>query len=404
MLTEDVSKTCWRGPKTTMKRDGGDKARRVGIWFDLDWGVKRELDVYAGCQRYADEMGWKCTIDPAIARSLRAGSGELPYDGILTRVTQPIADAACKAGVPVVNVWLNSPVKGIPSVLTDFETSGAMAAEHLLGRGFRQFGYLGFQRLLDVQQQLKGFRAVLRKEGFRCSSYRFPHTLLDRDASGWESFVAGLRAWVDELKPPVGILVGQDLYCRFLIDVCRSKGLHVPGDVAIVGCGNEASMCSSPPPSLTSIDEGHEQKGYRAAALLDRLMNGAAPPDGPELVADVFAVDDPLVARAMRFMADNSHRVLNVPEVANAVATSRRTLERRFRAAVGRSIAEEMIRLRLNRAKRRLVETDTPMKTVALDAGFRTANHFSKVFSRVEGISPSRYREERQKVFLESEG
>ncbi len=65
---------------------------------------------------------------------------------------------------------------------------------------------------------------------------------------------------------------------------------------------------------------------------------------------------------------------------------------------------EEMTRLRLSRAKRRLVETDTPLKTVAAESGFRTANHFSKVFTRVEGITPTQYREERQKVFAEREG
>ncbi len=47
-----------------------------------------------------------------------------------------------------------------------------------------------------------------------------------------------------------------------------------------------------------------------------------------------------------------------------------------------------------------MVETDAPMKDVALGAGFRNADHFYKVFARVEGIPPTQYRDERQKVFL----
>ena len=70
---------------------------------------------------------------------------------------------------------------------------------------------------------------------------------------------------------------------------------------------------------------------------------------------------------------------------------------------MGRSIAEEITRLRLSRAKRRMVETDTPFKTVAIESGFRNANHFSKVFTRVEGLTPSQYREARQKLHLERE-
>ena len=85
-----------------------------------------------------------------------------------------------------------------------------------------------------------------------------------------------------------------------------------------------------------------------------------------------------------------------------SVSTNRRTLERKFRESVDCTIAEEITRLRLERAKRRMVETDAPMKDVALEAGFRNADHFYKVFSRVEGLPPSDFRAQRQKAFPES--
>lgn len=55
---------------------------------------------------------------------------------------------------------------------------------------------------------------------------------------------------------------------------------------------------------------------------------------------------------------------------------------------IGRTIADDITRLRLERAKRRIVETETPMKDVAIDAGFRNADHFYKVFTRIENIPP----------------
>lgn len=388
-----------------------EKTRRVAISLELDWGYKRHMEVYAGCQRYADEAGWQCSINPATDRVLKGESGESPYDGVLARATTPLADAAKKAGVPLVNVWLNSPVEGLPSVFTDFEASGVMAAEHLLGRGFRNFGYLGFSRDIDSRLQLDGFRGVTRREGFRCKVHRFSRTSVAGEARGWDGFIAGLEAWVDTWEAPIGIFVCQDLFCRYLIDVCRSKGLHVSQDVAIVSSHNESEICDSPQPSLTSIDLGFGQVGYRAAAMLDGLMSGGKAPTEPELVApaelvprqstDVFAADDPLVARALRFIAENSHMRIQVKHVATAVATTRRTLERRFRASVGRAIADEITRLRLERAKRRMVETDAPLKDVAKDAGFRTADHFYKVFARVEGMPPTQYREAHQQVYPE---
>ena len=385
------------------------KPRRVAISLDLNWGYKRHLEVYAGCQKYADEVGWDCSINPAVDRILKRGSGPILFDGVIARATTSLASAAKQAGVPVVNVWMNSPTQGLPSVFADFEASGKMAAEHLRARGFRKFGYLGFLRDVDSREQLRGFRNVVRQAGFPCSVHRVARNCDDGRASTWETFVSELEAWVDTWELPMGIFVCQDLFCRFLIDVCRAKGLHVSEDVAIVGTHNETEICSAPSPSLTSIDLGFGQVGYRAAAMLDRMMSGRRPPTEPELVppaelvsrqsTDVYASKDALVARALRFIAENGHRRIQVKHVASAVATTRRTLERRFRDSMGRSISGEITRLRLQRAKRRMVETDASMKDVALEAGFRTADHFGKVFTRVEGISPSQYREDHQKAF-----
>lgn len=55
-------------------------------------------------------------------------------------------------------------------------------------------------------------------------------------------------------------------------------------------------------------------------------------------------------------------------------------------------IVRRATRLHLERAKRRMVETDDPLKTVAQEAGFPTADRFYKTFLREEGISPSQYR------------
>lgn len=389
-----------------MKKIKSGKRPRVAISLELNWGYKRHMEVYAGCQKYADEAGWDCSINPATEFMLEKGR---PYDGIIARASIPMAAAARKAGVPLVNVWVNTPTKGLPSVFADFEACGVMAAEHLMARGFRRFAYLGFMRDLDSLAQGRGFRNMVRDSGFPCSVLRVSRNCDDGKARSWETFVTGLEKWVDSWELPIGVLVTQDLFCRFLIDVCRAKGLHVSQDVAIVGTHNETEICNAPEPSLTSIDLGFGQVGYRAAAMLDRLMAGLPVAKEPEMVppaelvsrqsTDVYATNDPLVARALRFIAENGHRSIQVKHVASAVATTRRTLERRFNESMGRSIAGEITRLRVERAKRRMVETDASMKSVAIEAGFRTADHFGKVFTRIEGISPSQFREAHQKAF-----
>jgi len=381
------------------------KRRRVAVMIELDWPFKRHIEVFAGCQEYAAEAGWDCTINPFVDQELKSRRGKARYDGILARATRQLADKAGRKGIPVVNVWMNSPVRNLPNVFPDFETVGEMAARHLVGRGFRQFAFMGYLRDVASRFQLKGFRSLIREAGYSCSVHRFGINSPAK-ANTWKPFLAGLSEWVDTWTTPIGLYSTEDLPCRYLIDLCRARGLQIPRDVALIGTGNESVICASPPPTLTSIDLGEARVGYRAAELLDRLMDGEQPPDSPQLIApveliprqstDSYAVDDPVVARALRFIAEHGHKPINVGDVAASTPTTRRSLERRFQKAMRRTIAEEISRLRLERAKRRLVEADEPLKKVAAASGFSNPNHFYRAFVRLEGISPKEYRKQRR--------
>ena len=69
-----------------------------------------------------------------------------------------------------------------------------------------------------------------------------------------------------------------------------------------------------------------------------------------------------------------------------------RTLERRFLAAIGHGIRDELCLCRLDRARRLLTDTGMSMKEVAFAAGFRSARQMGRVFRRLSGMSPSQYR------------
>lgn len=67
----------------------------------------------------------------------------------------------------------------------------------------------------------------------------------------------------------------------------------------------------------------------------------------------------------MRFMAEYGHEKVQVDDIAQSVATSRRSLERLFYATLGRSIAVELNRLRFERIKRQPVDTQSSLKELA---------------------------------------
>ncbi len=110
--------------------------RRVVLRLDLEQPFRCNMDVFAGCQHYAADAGWNCVIKPFADRSLSSKQAGAAFDGVLAYATEPPVEAANQARVPIVNVSVDSS-RGVTSVIPDCEAAGAMAAEHLLGRGFR---------------------------------------------------------------------------------------------------------------------------------------------------------------------------------------------------------------------------------------------------------------------------
>jgi len=141
---------------------------------------------------------------------------------------------------------------------------------------------------------------------------------------------------------------------------------------------------------------------YRAARLLDDLMGGLPAPALPvvlpprELIprdsTDVFASDDETVARALRFISDNCHKPINISDVVTKLRVCGRTLARRFKKARGCRPIDELIRMRITRAKRLLQEGDASIKQVAEQCGFSSGSQFILAFRRLEKMTPGEYR------------
>jgi AraC family transcriptional regulator len=78
--------------------------------------------------------------------------------------------------------------------------------------------------------------------------------------------------------------------------------------------------------------------------------------------------------------------------LAEAVGVHPVTLARTFRRAFGCTVGEYVRRLRIERATHHLAETDLSLAEIALAAGFSDQSHFSNLFRRHIGLSPSRFR------------
>jgi LacI family transcriptional regulator len=373
------------------------RTRRVGIAIDLDWPIPHHQGVVSGALKYGREKGWSCEIDPFIGFP-GAASGN--FDGVIGRVGRELASWAARTRTPTVNVWTNSPNRKLPLVAVDYEAAGRLAAEHLGDRGLRSFGFIGRENDAAARLLLNGFRRTLSARGFPVDVLLVPGD--PQDVESWIRLQRPLRRWVASWKPPIGVLASVDILARHLCNACQHAGVRIPDDVAIVGSGNTTLLCELLEPTISSLEHGYERVGRRAAELLDALMAGQKasvkplllPPSGvvSRRSSDMFAVDDPSVAAALRAIWAGSGRPLKVSSILQGVPTSRRTLERRFRETLGRTIHDEIRRAHVEQAKRLLVETRESLKVVAARSGFSDPQQFSRVFRSSEGLTPQRYR------------
>lgn len=108
---------------------------------------------------------------------------------------------------------------------------------------------------------------------------------------------------------------------------------------------------------------------------------------------DLVATEDPRLAQAMRFIRAEALRGIRVADVLRQVPMSRTLLERKFRAAFGRSPYETIQDVRSRHAESMLRSTDLPIAEVAERCGFLTAEYFSAWFKKRTGTSPRGFRE-----------
>ncbi|MDZ8117616.1 AraC family transcriptional regulator [Pontiella agarivorans] len=363
------------------------------------WGRR----IVKGILTYANEVGpWHIWVSSSTESNLR----ELPKgwrgDGIIGRVvSNDLAEELEELNLPIVNVG-DVPLNGyaFPCVRTDDAAATKMAADHLVNRGFKSIAYVGSSHNPNPLWYGKAFKRALEKYDLDSQDFYLE--------GPFEEEYERLSAWLKELPKPTGLLVWGHGNGRFVVDLCMSVGIAVPHDIAIL-CGSYDELLSHACfPALSGINSPTEQIGYKAAELMHRMLQGKKvpaetiylPPLGvvDRLSTDTLAVDDPKLVKVVNFIKDHAFESITMADILKEVPMARRSLERRFMQMFGRSPIDEIRRLRINKARQLLAETDLPMQDIAEACGFATYNYLTHVFKQVTGSTPRDYRK-KMRVF-----
>jgi LacI family transcriptional regulator len=359
--------------------------------------------VLLGVRDYAGHAKqWLFHNAPPIQAVLRPLAQWNPHGIIAHLDDAKVARAILKLGKPVVDTACMIKGLKVPTVDVDHVAVAQLAADYLLARGYRHFGFFGSDLVLYPQLREASFRRTVEQAGFKVRACHIEYRPHLPHRTNWKSVYSQVQKWLKELGKPVAILADHDVAAHDLADMCLVLGLRVPDDVAILGVDNDELECQLAFPPLSSVAIPAERIGFEAARLLDRMISGKHVASGPLYLPPIrvvtrqstsmFAVEEPIVTAALHYIRNHLAEPLKVSCIAAELTVRRRELEERFRTLLGRSVLDEIHRVRMDRAKELLASADLSVSTVAEQSGFSTSERMAKVFRKVAGLSPGEFR------------
>ena len=304
-----------------------------------------------------------------------------------------------KNGIVVVAQDFKKRFSTIPNITADYIGTGMMAARFYIERGFKNYGFFGFNKVCWSDERCEGFRREVEAAGFGRSFYTYNLQEID---NLWYYERDQLTAWLRKIPKPIAILACDDNQGNNLIEACHSAGVRIPSEVSVMGVDNDELMCSLGSTSLSSIFVDIEKGGRETAALIERLVTH---PDSPiedvvlrpvkiveRISTAAFATDDVQIQKAIQYIHKNFLKKISVKEVMGEVALSRRLLERRFKAVTGLPLYQYISDLKIKRFAELLLDTDEQVIGIALSLGENDTKSLSRRFKQVYGCSPNEWR------------
>lgn len=350
------------------------------------WTMEREIPFYLTRQEGGNKVKKPC---------------KWLADGIITRDSREIR-ALLSIPVPVIYAsYLDENTPNISRILTADEEIAKLGAMHFLQRGFRTFGYIGYDNMYWSRNRGKYFCQEIQRHHYQVYCFQQSDKKADRQ---WAQEQFLLADWLSSLPKPCAVFCCNDDRAEQVLAACRFVGLQVPENIAVLGVDNDDIICSLANPPISSIALNIENAGFRAAQLLDQMMSGKQTESQTIIVeprtvvtrqsSDVSAIEDKDVAEAVSYIRHHCNEPIQVSDVLRAVSISRRSIYDKFKRELQCSIYAFIKNRRIEQIGRLLSETDIPVSQIALKMGFHSADHIAQYFRSQKGMNPLDYRKQ----------
>lgn len=291
-----------------------------------------------------------------------------------------------------------SKFKDVPNITGDDLTTGSMAAEYFLAKGFKHFGFFGHNGVTWSDSRRDGYQATLQKAGFE-HLHEYEHQSLDKR---WHYQAQELSDWLYSLPKPIAIMCCDDNQGAILLEGCNACGIKVPDEISVIGVDNDSILDRMIEPTLSSIDVDIERGGAEAAAMSSRMVHFRNYKGHDILLHPVaiktrlsssaYATKDTAVLQALQFIQKNINRKIGVQDVIDEVPLSRRLLEIRFKQVTSESIYNYISRQRIERFASLLLSSSDSVSSIAQNMGEEDSNSITRRFKMLKGCTPLEYR------------
>ncbi len=375
---------------------------RIAVCVDRSQGYGGTI--LRGIAKYVETYGpWSLFIDMRFSGDyaqnwLRQWKG----DGILAYVEDMrLARNLRNSSIPTVEMFGHRYDLGLAQVCPDNDAIGRMGAQHLLEKKFKHFTYFGYTGHPFSEMRQKGFLAEVEHAGFTGAAHLVPRHV--GVLQQWDKMQEQLADWLIRLPKPNGIMACSDRHAQRVLDACRQANISVPEEIAVIGASNDEQLCRLTTPPLTSVAYDIERIGFEAAQLLHQLLKKKNGHDETQILVqpigvvarkstDITAISDQFIAGTVRYIREHACNGLTVNELLAEFRISRSAFYARFEKAIGRSPHDEILRVKLERSKYLLTQTDLAIERIAEMSGFPNTEYLYVAFKRTQNVTPRHYR------------
>jgi LacI family transcriptional regulator len=205
------------------------------------------------------------------------------YDGVLfaeaLAMKPAIRQQLMATGVPVVLIG-GTPHPQADRVYIDDYAAARDVMDYLIRKGHSCIAHIsGAEGMASTTERRRGYRDALRSAALPIDANLEVAGTFLRDG-GYTAMQLLLAA----LPRPSAVFAANDLTAIGALSACLDAGLHVPGDVAIVGF-DDIAIAADLRPALTTVYHGQREMGEEAVRLVLTRLRGQR--DGPPITTIV---------------------------------------------------------------------------------------------------------------------